>query len=754
MLASVSGPAFAQTDAPVDHGELAAGEILVTGDRLRGQLNVEQAPILELNQADIEAIGASSVAELLEAIGPQTGSSRGRGGGAPPVLLVNGIRIGSFREMRSYPPEAIAKVEVLPEEVAQKFGFPPDRRVVNLILKDKFSNREAQARLGVPSRGGNSRNEQQLSQLKIDNGARLNLNLEAKDTSMLTEAERGVIQTPGSVPPGISEEEYARFRSLVSDSFEVEGSVNWARAIIESGSSLSFNLTGQHSQSRSLSGLRDVSTRDPLERRNQTNSISSSASYGRSIGRFQLTVTADGNLTDGTTKIDRIASAGFDTASSKTITSDNKATLTGSLFALPAGEVSATLNSGFDWKRIESGDTRSASDVRLTRRRFEGGASVALPIAELDGAWGKIGSLTMNFSAGFEDLSDFGTLSNWTTGLTWQPASSLTLSATRIVSEAAPSLTQLGSPNIVTFNVPVFDFVRGESVLAAVTRGGNPDLLAERQRDWKFNANWELPFWKDTRFSVDYIRNNSSDVTGDFPAITAEVEAAFPGRVTRDGAGQIIAVDARPVTYVQSRNRRLVFGLTTSGSFGKARPKEQAGKGAGRGRRGPPGFGGGDDGRGRYFVNLTHRIELDNTILIAPGGPLLDLLDGDATGDFITPRHTSSLELGMFRNGFGVRLSGSYNGRGRIDGSGLPGSTDLYFGDLPKFDLRIFGDLGRIFKREQGLLKQFRLTLRADNLFDAHRRVTDSSGNVPLSYQPNLLDPNGRYLGIDLRKMF
>lgn len=153
-------------------------------------------------------------------------------------------------------------------------------------------------------------------------------------------------------------------------------------------------------------------------------------------------------------------------------------------------------------------------------------------------------------------------------------------------------------------------------------------------------------------------------------------------------------------------------------------------------------------------MNLTHMVELANTVLIAEGGPLLDLLGGDATSDFATPRHTSSLEVGVFRNGRGVRLSGRYSGKSRIDGSGMPGSTDLYFGDLLKLDLRVFADLGRLFKQEQGMLKNFRISLRADNVFDAHRRVTDSDGNVPLSYQPDLIDPNGRYLGFDLRKMF
>ena len=46
-------------------------------------------------------------------------------------------------------------MEVFPEEVAQRFGFPPDRRVINLILKDNYRNAEVELEFEGPSRGGN-----------------------------------------------------------------------------------------------------------------------------------------------------------------------------------------------------------------------------------------------------------------------------------------------------------------------------------------------------------------------------------------------------------------------------------------------------------------------------------------------------------------------------------------------------------------------------------------------------------------------
>jgi hypothetical protein len=76
------------------------------------------------------------------------------------------------------------------------------------------------------------------------------------------------------------------------------------------------------------------------------------------------------------------------------------------------------------------------------------------------------------------------------------------------------------------------------------------------------------------------------------------------------------------------------------------------------------------------------------------------------------------------------------------------------FGDIAKLDLRFFVDLGRAFKRERGALNRLRLSMRVRNLFDAQRRIVDQMGDVPLRYQPFLVDPLGRTVRIDLRKMF
>ena len=156
----------------------------------------------------------------------------------------------------------------------------------------------------------------------------------------------------------------------------------------------------------------------------------------------------------------------------------------------------------------------------------------------------------------------------------------------------------------------------------------------------------------------------------------------------------------------------------------------------------------------RYFANLTHTIELQNEIFIAPGVPVLDQLDGDATGAFGFPRHTSRLEAGLFGNGVGFRLSGIYTGETRLDGSDAPGSSDLFFNDLLTFNLRTFINVDQLTGSQSPALKNVRVTFRMDNIFDGQRAVRDENGDTPINYQPFVIDPIGRFIGVDIRKLF
>lgn len=148
-------------------------------------------------------------------------------------------------------------------------------------------------------------------------------------------------------------------------------------------------------------------------------------------------------------------------------------------------------------------------------------------------------------------------------------------------------------------------------------------------------------------------------------------------------------------------------------------------------------------------MSLYHSIELENEALIAAGIPVLDMLDGDALSGGGVSRHNVELEGGFFYRGFGVRLSGNYASATEVD--------DLHFGDLATFNLRLFANLEEqtwLVGSNPGFFKGSNLSLRVNNLLDAQRRVTDETGEVPLSYQPGLIDPLGRTVTVQFRKMF
>ena len=51
-------------------------------------------------------------------------------------------------------------------------------------------------------------------------------------------------------------------------------------------------------------------------------------------------------------------------------------------------------------------------------------------------------------------------------------------------------------------------------------------------------------------------------------------------------------------------------------------------------------------------------------------------------------------------------------------------------------------------------LKRARLTLRVNNVLDSRQSVTDGTGATPIAYQSAIMDPLGRVIGAELRKMF
>lgn len=212
------------------------------------------------------------------------------------------------------------------------------------------------------------------------------------------------------------------------------------------------------------------------------------------LGDWQLTATADASHNDTRTRVDRQAdlsaitaavaagtldprgvlpapaAPGFDRSRTRDLALKSLATLGGRPLRMPAGDATLTLRAGFDFSRSRNFDTRGGGGTDTLRRGdLSGGFNLGLPLtSRREGVLGGIGDLSLSLGAGVNRLSDFGTLKDWNAGLTWNVTERLGLQASWIVNEAAPSLNDLGNPQLAVLNVPVYDYTRG-------SRAGHPD---------------------------------------------------------------------------------------------------------------------------------------------------------------------------------------------------------------------------------------------------------------------------------------
>ncbi len=155
---------------------------------------------------------------------------------------------------------------------------------------------------------------------------------------------------------------------------------------------------------------------------------------------------------------------------------------------------------------------------------------------------------------------------------------------------------------------------------------------------------------------------------------------------------------------------------------------------------------------GRWSLGIYDTVQFQSRVLIAPGGPVLDLLNGDALSGGGVSRHSLEVEGGAFYKGFGFRFNGSWAAPTRVRSL----TSDLRFGSKFDLDLRLFANLGQQGKLDKAapFFKNARVSLEIENVFNSRQRITDANGVVPSNYQPDLIDPRGRMIGIEFRKQF
>lgn len=653
-----------QSAASEEGDDEAGGEVTVTGERPYGSTVGNIKPEQELGPAEIRSYGVSSVADLLTELGPQTNAAAG-----PPVVLLNGKRISNFSEIRDIPPEAIQRVEILPEDVSLSYGYAANQKVVNIVLRRRFRAITGEIGGGTTTDGGRENGRVNANLLHIQGGGRLSLDGTYTRAGNLLESDRDITAAAPALPfslngnvaalPGLANREIdpalsaaagqavtlaqvpagttgrpaltgfvpgantasvsdlGRYRTLSPSTDNLALNAVYAKPLSDKVQA-TINGRLEFTGSDSLQGLPGVSLAVPT--------LSPFSPFGRPVQLYRYTdvagalgqhVTGDTQHLGGTVNGQRgdwiwsltgnydravtrtatergldasalqVAVGGFDPATNPfgpftraqfgNLNTDNARSrsssltgdflISGPLFKLPAGKAQTSVTVSGATNDFESSSLRSGVSRKTGFSRDIGGirGSIDLPIASrrnrvLDG----IGDLSLNFNAGVQHFSDAGDLTTYGYGVRWTPIVPVRLIGSVTHDKSAPTGQQINDPLITTPNVPVFDYRTGQTVFVSQIGGGNPNLLESERRRIRLQATVKPWSEKDFTLTATFSDSKTDNPVASFPVPTPQIEAAFPGRFTRDALGALTQIDARPINFAESRSSNLRWGFNFS----------------------------------------------------------------------------------------------------------------------------------------------------------------------------------------------
>ncbi|MAK62651.1 MAG: hypothetical protein CMK09_16905 [Ponticaulis sp.] len=603
LMAGLQGQA--QTADPVADEDRVMDAVQVTSSRFVNQALTDIEPDIRLSEDDISAYGASSIEELFATLGPELSSGRGRGGGGGgPIVLLDGVRIASFREIRGYPPEAIQRMDVLPEEAALKFGYGADQRVVNIVLKPEFSAWTLESELGGPLQGDGFMTEFEVGYITLNNGKRTSVDGEIETDAGILESDRGIGDGLGADSLTDETDELslaASYHRAVSEKIHMTLSgnldVSTSDELLGFGA-LNFTLPGN--SPFSTSGMdtdfsRYVGLPGVLQKHGESVDANASLTLTRETGDWFVTSTTQIGRSESKGETDREPDAqAFQdalTALAPSVAPDADLTpyltyrmeetkrisntastnllANGRLFELPAGSVSTGLS--LDLSHVDRTSETLLDGVttqtELDRQIGKIQGSFDIPFISDDMDIPLINDLSANISANASEYSDFGSLYGFDGTLIWRPIEQLRFLGSYSLSENAPGMSQLGDTTSFTPNAEVFDYVTGESVQVTRIDGGNPDLIAETRQVFRISSDIE-PFEEaGLNLQVSYLEEKVDDPIGGFPGVDAELQAVFPDRFLRDPDGNLISYDVRPVNFVEETRRDFEWRLTWRKTF-------------------------------------------------------------------------------------------------------------------------------------------------------------------------------------------
>ncbi len=525
----------------------------VIGRAMPGAVIGDIPPENILTPRDIRAYGVGTVAELLDELALQTTSGQSRDG-AGPVVLVNGRRISGINEVGDLPTEAILRVDILPEEVALKYGYSSDQKVVNVILRRRFAAKTGEGSAGQSTDGGNGRARGNGSLTRIEENRRLNVAVGAQVQDSITEAQRDITPVTGSPAADPA------YHTLQPRLESYTGNAVFATPLTDTISA-STNLAATHTNTQSLNGLAASAPFAPLEQLATSTTVHLGSTLNMDVPMsWRISMIGAYDYSDSNTDSD----TGFTTQKAHSTTNAASASLlaTRNLLKTPAGSMLLSLQGGFQQSGTHSGtEGRLLPPQSLSRTSSNVRVSLDLPITRRGTPGGAIGTLTANLNSGVTWVSQFDALTTFGYGLNWSPTQAVSVITAISEDRRAPSVQQLVSPTVTTVGTPVYDYATGESVLVTSTTGGNPLLVADDRRTFKLGATVKPFSSHNFTLTANYSESRTTNAIQSFSGISPSLESAFPFRYVRDEDGVLVAVDTRPANVASQEKSSLRWGF-------------------------------------------------------------------------------------------------------------------------------------------------------------------------------------------------
>jgi hypothetical protein len=654
-------------------------------------------PEIELNGAQIDAFGAYDIGEAIDRIGESLGLDE------DPILIINGRRVVNPSDFLGFPPDALQRVEVLPQQANSTYGGDPSQRVVNLVLQRRFRGADGRLGGGGPTAGG-----------------RTSLSLDARMSSLADTNvnQYGVQASRDTALYGAEREDYARDHPdrtgvTLRPAVDAIGANFSLRRDIGDWTS-SIGGQAQTRTDRSVARFAD----QLVENRRQGDSLSLSGGLGGEAAGWRVRLGLDGQASrDRQQGLVDLRARSFSTTAN--LGADR------TVLELPAGPMMVNLTARYG--RFRSTTDNGAARTSRSSETLDLGGLLTIPLSRNGSGPSILGDTSLTLG-GTQRESDGRSGETVSAGLFWGPTRKLKFNGQWTWTTESPSAQQRFEPFFFGEPRTVFDFVRGEAVEVLPLLGGNPDL--REQTSDRFGLVTTIgPFtsWQ-ILGGLNFQRANAKDGIGRLPAPTPELEALFPDRFQRDANGRLIIIDQRPINLAASTTESLAANLNFNLPMGARAVR----------------------------VSLTHNWQLTNRMTLVSGLPELDRLSGDGGG---TPRHQLSLTFDGRFGRLGANASARWRSASRIRREiGRDGPDDLRLDDFTTIDLKLSylfedaapasGEGGR--RRDDGL----RLALSIDNLFDARPGARLGDGRLAPGYGRDDQDPMGRAVSVTLSRRF